>query len=97
MTDHAPDLFGHRPEQGDLFGGEAPAAAPTVKVDPAAIRLRLHLMLAEVRAVQKGSPWSPETTRLNQQLFPQMANWLPPEERDQLRLEFEIELKRLVI
>ncbi len=97
MTDPAPDLLGHRSAQGDLFGGEAPAATPTPKVDPAAIRLHLHVMLAEVRAVQKGSPWSPETTRLNQLIFPQMANWLPPEERDQLRLEFEIELKRLII
>jgi hypothetical protein len=28
-------------------------------------------------------------------IFPQMANWLPESERDQLRFEFEAELKRL--
>ncbi|QGM44868.1 hypothetical protein [Methylocystis heyeri] len=95
MTDYAPDLFGYRPAQGDLFGGDAPMATPTPKVDPAAIRLRLHAMLGEVRAVREGSPWSPSTTRLNQLIFPQMANWLPAEERDQLRLEFDAELERL--
>ncbi|MGJ0397075.1 MAG: hypothetical protein ACR65U_12695 [Methylocystis sp.] len=48
-----------------------------------------------VRASKKGSPWPPETTRLNRLIFPQMANWLPESERDQLRFEFEAELKRL--
>lgn len=28
-------------------------------------------------------------------VFPQMANWLPQEERDQLRFEFAQELERL--
>ncbi len=54
-------------------------------------------MLAAVRSTKKGSPWTPETTRLNQLIFPQMANWLPESERDQLRLDFEAELKRLHI
>lgn len=35
-----------------------------------------------------GSPWSAETTRLHQLIFPQMANWLPVEEREQMCLEF---------
>jgi hypothetical protein len=95
MTDHAPDLFGHRPAQGDLFGGEAPAASPTPKVDPDAIRTRLRAMLGEMRAAREGSPWSASNTRLNQLIFPQMANWLPTEEREQLRLAFDLELERL--
>jgi hypothetical protein len=95
MSGDAPDLFGYSPAQGDLFKGKAPTARPQPRVDPDVIRLRLQKMLAEARAAREGSPWPPETTRLNQLIFPQMANWLPEEERDQLRLEFEAELKRL--
>lgn len=96
MTDDTPDLFGHTSAQGDLFGSDAASVAPgRPKVDPEMIRRRLLSMLSDVRATQDGSPWSHETTRLNQLLFPQMSNWLPQEERDQLRFEFEAELKRL--
>ncbi|MDJ0448975.1 hypothetical protein [Methylocystis sp. JR02] len=97
MTHDAPDLFGHRPAQGDLFAGEPARAPAAAKVDPEMIRRRLQKMLAELRAGQHGSPWPHETTRLNRLLFPQMSNWLPEDERDQLRLEFEAELKRLDI
>ena len=95
MNSHTPDLFGHTPAQGDLFGESLPSARKVPEVDPDAIRLRLNAMLGDMRAAANRSPWSPETTRLNQLLFPQMANWLPNEERDQLRFEFEAELKRL--
>jgi hypothetical protein len=90
-----PDLFGHTPPQGDLFGDDGGACSPARQVDPDEIRRRLLGMLREIRAARTRSPWPPETTRLNQLIFPQMANWLPPEERDQLRFEFESELKRL--
>ncbi|QGM94161.1 hypothetical protein F7D13_09050 [Methylocystis rosea] len=95
MTQDTPDLFGHRPAQGDLFAGESQVARQTPQVDPGVIRRRLQAMLAAVRASHAGSPWPPETTRLNQLIFPQMANWLPESERDQLRFEFQAELKRL--
>jgi len=52
-------------------------------------------MLSDIRAAETKSPWPPETTRLNQLIFPQMANWLPEDERDQFRFEFAMELKRL--
>jgi hypothetical protein len=52
-------------------------------------------MLADLRASRDGSPWPQEQTRLNRVIFPQMSNWLPPEERDQLRFDFDSELKRL--
>lgn len=95
MTQDTPDLFGHRTAQGDLFAGESHGAKQPPQVDPDVIRRRLHAMLAAVRAMQTGSPWTPETTRLNRLIFPQMANWLPESERDQLRFEFAAELKRL--
>jgi hypothetical protein len=94
MNDHTPDLFGHTPPQGDLFGGAAPPARKP-EVDPAKVRLWLQSMLADLRASRDGSPWPQEQTRLNRVIFPQMSNWLPPEERDQLRFDFDSELKRL--
>ena len=94
MTSKAPDLFGWTPAQGDLFGDTAPVSTAP-QVDPEIVRRRLHAMLAEVRAAERRSPWPPETTRLNQLIFPQMANWLPAEERDQLRFEFEAAMRRL--
>ncbi len=95
MTQDTPDLFGHFPAQGDLFAGDSQGVRQAPQVDPDVIRRRLQAMLAAVRASKKGSPWPPETTRLNQLIFPQMANWLPESERDRLRLEFAAELKRL--
>lgn len=95
MTTQTPDLFGHTPAQGDLFAGEVAPARAVPQVDPEAIRLKLQAMLADMRAAEGRSPWSREKTRLNQLLFPQMSNWLPEEERDQLRFEFDTELKRL--
>jgi hypothetical protein len=40
-------------------------------------------------------PWEPRKARMWQTVFPQMANWLPDDERDQLRFEFAQEMERL--
>lgn len=93
MSD-TPDLFGYTAPQGDLFG-DAPRAPAVPAVDPERVRRKLHAMLAELRATEAGSPWPRETTRANQLIFPQMTNWLPAEERDQLVFDFEAELRRL--
>ncbi len=89
-----PDLFGHTPPQGDLFGAAAPSPARR-EVDPLKIKLWMESMLADLRGAKQGSPWPQETLKLNRVIFPQMANWLPEAERDQLRFAFETELKRL--
>jgi hypothetical protein len=95
MSEQAPDLFGFKPRQGDLFANE-PARNDGVGVaDPDDIRVRLHKMLAAARAADATPPWNKRTTRLYQTIFPQMANWLPPAEAEQLRLEFRTELERL--
>ena len=95
MSDQTPDLFGFKPAQGDLFANE-PARNDGVGVaDPAAVRARLHKLLAEARAAQSRPPWNERTTRMYQIVFPQMANWLPDSEAEQLRFEFERELRRL--
>jgi hypothetical protein len=53
--------------------------------------------LADVKACEEGSPWEARETGSNVTIFRQMANWLPEDERDQLRLEFVEELRRLKI
>jgi hypothetical protein len=95
MSHDSPDMFDNRPAQGQLFTEEDFRQPPKSYVDPAKIRRELQAMLADVQAAEDGSPWPYEKTRLNVLIFPQMANWLPPEERDRMRLEFAAEVKRL--
>lgn len=96
MSVDAPDLFANKPAQGDLFAGlEEPRPDWEVKVDPEMIRLRLRQLLAQARATEEGLPWPYEKTRMWRVVFPQMANWLPHEEAEQLRAEFRAELERL--
>jgi hypothetical protein len=95
MSEQAPERFGFKRRQGDLFANE-PARNNGVGVaDPDEIRARLHKMLTEARTAVSAPPWNERTTRLYQVIFPQMANWLPDAEADQLRSEFRNELERL--
>jgi hypothetical protein len=93
------DLFGQPtgPDQLSLFGsGEARMQAPTpAPVDhPARARAKLTALLEVVRAA-KTMPWPDRDARMWQTVFPQMANWLPDDEANQLRLEFSREIERL--
>jgi hypothetical protein len=93
------DLFGHTgvPAQGSLFGeGENQLQAPvqTFTPDPDLIRRRLNAILEKARRAQ-AMPWSERDARMWQTVFPNMANWLPDEEANQLRFEFAYEIERL--
>jgi hypothetical protein len=75
--------------QGDLFGPPPPVSyAPK----PEKVRQKLLAMLARIREAEE---WNEKEFGLNKVIFPQMANWLPEEEAQQLRMEFESELARL--
>jgi len=90
------DLFGGGSAQGNLFGDgrmETPEASHLPK--PEDIRRRLHRLLAKARDA-KALPWNERDARMYQTIFPQMANWLPQEEADQLRFAFAQELERLM-
>jgi hypothetical protein len=92
----ANDLFGNG--QHSLFG-ESDDRIPNPKAeaytpDPGRIRQRLHGLLATARNASS-MPWNERDTRMWQVVFPQMANWLPDDEADQLRFEFAQELERL--
>ena len=96
MTDEK-DLFGKSPAQGSLFGpGEDRLQAPRQRSqpDPETVRLRLQLLLEKARSAEK-MPWSERDARMWQTVFPNMANWLPQDEADQLRFEFAREMERL--
>ena len=92
------DLFGHAPAQGSLFGDDADrithAPALTYRPVPADIRRRFHATLATAREAAR-MPWDERGARKWRIMFPQMANWLPAEEADQLRFNFARELERL--
>ncbi len=93
------DLFGQPagPAQLSLFGeGEARLQAPrqVFKPDPDTIRQRLKAVLTKVQKAQ-AMPWSERDARMWQTVFPQMANWLPEDEANQLRFEFAQEIERL--
>jgi hypothetical protein len=62
--------------------------------DPETVRVRLKSLLEKVRSAEK-MPWSERDARMWQTVFPNMANWLPEGEAEQMRLEFAQEMKRL--
>ena len=96
MTTDRTDPSGHAP-QGSLFGqGEDRIQAPQQSTlpDPGIIRQRLKALLEKARAA-KNMPWAERDARMWRTVFPNMAKWLPPEEAEQLRQEFEKEMQRL--
>lgn len=90
MSARQPDLFLAEPEPA-LF-----EARPEKKyyADPEKVRAKLLALLAEARAAAS-IPWDRRTLQLHQTVFPQMANWLPREEAEQLCLQFAAEIERL--
>jgi hypothetical protein len=86
-----PDLFG--PSQLGL-GLEDTRPDPT-KVDANEIRQELIAILEMARGARDEAPWDWRTHRYHQVVFPQMANWLPDDEAEQLCFEFAKELERI--
>lgn len=85
------------PQQLSLFGegGSRMAAPARAPVDhPARAREKLNALLALVRKAER-MPWGERDARMWQTVFPQMANWLPEDEANQLCFEFEQEIERL--
>jgi hypothetical protein len=89
------------PDEADLFGPsqlalglEGTRPDPT-KVDPEEVRQELRALLALARAAHDEAPWDLRTHRYHQVVFPQMANWLPEDEAQQLCFEFAKELERI--
>lgn len=77
--------------QFELFT-DAPPPSTTPTAD--GVRDRLEAILASLRAADK-MPWTPSEARHWSIVVPQMANWLPADERDAVRAAFAAELTRL--
>lgn len=88
-------------EQGDFFGttqlglGLEDTRPDPTHVDPQEVREELTALLATARAARNAAPWDRRTHRYHQVVFPQMANWLPDDERSQLCFAFAAELERI--
>lgn len=70
--------------QPDLFPEATPQKPRDYRPDPASVRRKLLDVLEQAKSAQT-VPWDRKQTRFWQQVFPQMANWLPEEEAAQLR------------
>lgn len=84
-------------DQLSLFGvGEGRMEPPVRRFvpDTELIRRRLQGLLATARAATT-MPWPERDARMWLTVFPQMADWLPDEEANQLRFEFMQEIQRL--
>lgn len=90
------DLFGNG--QGSLFGdSEDRIPHPqtvSAEPDPERVRRKLYDLLATAKNAET-MPWDSRKAGMWQIVFPQMANWLPEDEANQLRFEFAQELERL--
>jgi len=75
------------------LGQRRPRAVPLP--DPAEVRAELLELLEIARGAVDAAPWDRRTHRFHAVVFPQMANWLPEEEAEQLRFEFAKELERI--
>jgi hypothetical protein len=84
------DLFGE--SQPELPGVERTAAV--YRADPDEVRAELLRVLAQAHAAQN-FPWDTRRTLYWRTVFPRMTNWLPDAEAEQLRFEFETEIRRL--
>lgn len=80
MTDQ-PDLFPEKPH--------------VEVVDPNDVRVELLEILRIAREARDVAPWDRRTQRYHEVVFPQMANWLPEDEAQQLCFEFAKELERI--
>ena len=80
--------------QLDLFGGAKQGSSPAHTPDAKAVRERLNTILQQLRAANR-MPWTPAQLRSWRHVFHNMANWLPPEERDKFREDFTAEIARL--
>lgn len=94
MPENTGDLFGFGPKQLGLDLGVSQQPR-SYEPDRDEVRRELLDVLAEARGAVDECPWDERTFKYHKVVFPQMANWLPEDERDQLRFEFAREVERI--
>jgi hypothetical protein len=88
------NLFDTGPNQPRLDLGDT-SPANSYLPDPDEIREELEAILNIAKRAQDYCPWDERTFKYHKTVFPQMANWLPEDERDQMRFEFAQEIERI--
>lgn len=83
-----PDLFA---TQTDLLG---PPPKQSYAPSLATVRAEVNKVLEKAR-IAKEMPWTAKEVAFWKTVFPQMINWLPTEEAEQLRSAFTEEICRL--
>ena len=94
MPEESGDLFGFGPKQLGLDLGDS-QKAKSYEPDRDEVRRELQDVLAEAKGAVDECPWDRRTFDYHKVVFPQMANWLPEDEREQLRFEFAREVERI--
>jgi hypothetical protein len=97
MSDPSDVRFSGEPDQLSLFGAGEEAMQPPARgfvADTELVRRRLHALLERARGAAV-MPWPDRDARMWQTVFPQMADWLPDDEANQLRFAFMQEIERL--
>ena len=79
--------------QMDLFPQASTVESSIPSVD--VVRARFERVLAALRAATRDLPFTPRELAYWEVVTPQMANWLPPEERDAVCAEFSGHVSRL--
>ena len=79
----------------DLYGVTPRQMRDQSWVDPNEVRAEVLELLRIAREARDRPPWDERILRFYEMVFPQMTRWLPPEEAEQLCLEFGQELERL--
>ena len=79
--------------QMDLFPQPAETGSPVPTAD--AVRARVETMLARLRAATSDLPFTPRELAYWEVVTPQMANWLPLDERQAVCAEFSGHIARL--
>jgi hypothetical protein len=79
--------------QMDLFPQAVTVESPIPSVD--SVRARFEAMLSALRAATEDLPFTPRELAYWEVVTPQMANWLPSEEREAVCAEFLNHLSRL--
>lgn len=88
------DLFASSSKQLGFDLGED-QGAKSFEPDRTEIREELTQILTIAKAATAQAPWDERTFKYHKVVFPQMARWLPDDERDQLCFEFAREVERI--
>lgn len=77
------------------FGFSAQPGRTRTEPDPADVREDVLSILERARQVSQANPWDAATLRYNRLIFPHLASWLPADEAEQMRFEFERQAERI--